>query len=136
MRTYANREKVIMSLWMLASHVIFLSKYLVHKLLAIITRFFVVFVKISVLLKIFVLRNEMFRDFFVWFIGDPDCWLLKSCFQKIKYLDMHWVLTYLWQRNVTLSSNCVAFNKKKFSVSLSIHVVDFCFNFSTSAKHE
>ena len=41
-----------MSLCMFASHVNFLSKYLVHKLLEIITRFFDGFIKIPVLLKI------------------------------------------------------------------------------------
>ena len=50
-------RKGIMSLRMLASHIVFLGKYLVHKLRAIITRFFVGFVKISALLKLFVLRN-------------------------------------------------------------------------------
>ena len=46
----------IMSLRIFASHINFF-KYFFHKLLAIITRFFVGFVNISALLKISVLRN-------------------------------------------------------------------------------
>ena len=57
MRMHTNRGKGIMSLQILASPTNFLIKYLVHKLLAIITRFFVGFVKKSPLLKIFVMGN-------------------------------------------------------------------------------
>ena len=53
-------------------------------------------------------------------ITNPDCWLLnsywkKSCFQEIKCLNIHWELPYLLQHNITLLSNCVAFNKNNFS---------------------
>ena len=47
----------IMSPRMFTSHIIFLSKYLVHKLLPIITRFFAGFIEIPSLLKISVLGN-------------------------------------------------------------------------------
>ena len=57
MRKYANRGRG----WVLhkckRSHIIFLIEYLVHKLLTTVTRFFVSFIKIPVLLKISVLKN-------------------------------------------------------------------------------
>ena len=46
-----------MLLRMFASRIIFFKQVIVHKLLAIITRFFVGFVKIPALLKISVLKN-------------------------------------------------------------------------------
>ena len=46
-----------MSLRMFASRIIFFKQVIVHKLLAIITRFFIGFVKIPALLKISVLKN-------------------------------------------------------------------------------
>ena len=58
---------------------LFLSKYLVHKLLAIINRFFVGFLKTFALLKISVLGNYIsFLFFFAWSVINPDCWLLNS----------------------------------------------------------
>ena len=70
-----------MSLRIFACHMNFLSKYLVIKLLAIITRFFVGFIKMPALLKISVLRNYIL--FFVavvvvLFIINLDCGLLSS----------------------------------------------------------
>ena len=56
--------KEIMSQRMFASHINVLSKYFVHKLLAIITRFFVGFVKIPAWLKISVQRN--YSSFFLF----------------------------------------------------------------------
>ena len=94
-------RREIMSLRMSAPHIVFLRKYLVRKVLAIIIRFFIGFFKIPTLLKISVLRNYI-CVFFVSFIINPVCWLLnsfemKSCFQEIKYLAIHYDLSYLWQ---------------------------------------
>ena len=72
MQTYANRGKGDY----VTANICFpynFFKYFFHKLLAIITRFFVGFDKISALLKISVLRNYISLLFFVWFIIIPDC---------------------------------------------------------------
>ena len=68
---------------------VFLFKHLAHKLFALITRFFVCFIKTPVLLKIAVLKN-IFRSIFhlfVWFMIKPDCWR-ESCFHGNRYLDI------------------------------------------------
>ena len=64
MEAYANKMGVcgrgggggVMSMWMFPYNC-FLIQYLVYKLLVIITRFFVCFIKIPALLKISVLKN-------------------------------------------------------------------------------
>ena len=73
MRTYGNRGKGdYVTAIICFPYKFFLSKYLLHKLRAIFTRFFVGFVRISALLKISVLRNHI-SFVFVWFTIILDC---------------------------------------------------------------
>ena len=56
MRTYANRGRGV-SHQCERSHIFFLIEYLVHKRVTIVTRFFVSFIKIPVLLKRTILKK-------------------------------------------------------------------------------
>ena len=62
MRMYANRGRGCHVMRKFAYN-FFRIKYLVHKLLAIVTRFFITFIKISVLFKMPFLKNFFFYSF-------------------------------------------------------------------------
>ena len=74
-----------MSLRMFACHINFLTKYLVLKLLAIITRFFVGFIKIPALVKISVLRKYI-SFFFFCFVYNQSGLLTVEFLLKEKML--------------------------------------------------
>ena len=73
MRTYENRGKEnYVTANACFPYKFFLSKNLVHKVIAIITRHFIGFVKISALLKTPVPRNYVSFFFFVWYMINPE----------------------------------------------------------------